>query len=123
MTGERGALRHRVFVYGTLKRGQRNYHYLQGAEFVGRFVTDAIYSMYSFDTYPAVCLQGRHAIHGEVFKINDEQFGLLDELEHYPDYYQRVEIPTRFGDAWMYVVARELCRERPLVVGDWKPAS
>ena len=115
--------RHRVFVYGTLKRGQRNDHYLREAEFVGRFITDAVYSMYCFDTYPAVCARGRHAIHGEIYHVSDTQFQRLDELELYPDYYQRIEIATRFGDAWMYIVQHELCRGRPLVPGNWFEAE
>ena len=117
------AFPHQVFVYGTLKRGHRNCHYLNEAKFIGRFVTEALYSMYCFDSYPAVCLQGYHAIQGEVFRVNDEQFRLLDELEQYPDYYQRVEIPTEFGVAWMYVVQSELCRGRLLLSGDWQAAN
>lgn len=109
----------RVFVYGTLKRGQRNFHYLQAAEFLGTFSTESIFSMYVFDDYPAVCERGRHAIHGEVYHVNDTQFGLLDELEWYPDYYQRIEIPTHYGDAWMYIVEAELCQGKELIRGSW----
>lgn len=116
-------LRHRVFVYGTLKRGQRNDHYLHKAEFAGRFITDPVYSMYCFDTYPAVCTRGSHAIHGELYHVSDEQFRLLDELELYPEYYQRIEIATHLGDAWMYIVQRELCRGRRLVPGNWFEAG
>ena len=112
---------HRVFVYGTLKSGQRNFHYLHGAEFIARFVTDAIYSMHSFDTYPAVCQSGRHAIHGEIYHVSGLQFRQLDELERYPDYYQRIEIPTQHGDAWMYIVEAELCHGRPIIEGHWPP--
>ena len=109
----------RVFVYGTLKRGQRNNHYLQGAEFVSRFTTASRYSMYAFDGYPAVCLNGRHAIHGEIYHVDDQQFLLLDELEWYPRFYQRLEIPTGHGEAWMYYVRRELCRGKKLLRGHW----
>ena len=111
--------RHRVFVYGTLKRGQRNFHYLRDSEFVAEFITEAVYSMHSFDTYPAVCLPGQHAIHGEIYHVSDAQFQQLDELDSYPDYYQRIEIPTHHGDAWMYIVESELCRGRPLLTGCW----
>ena len=109
----------RVFVYGTLKQGQRNSHYLQTAEFVGDFTTDSIYSMYTFDDYPAVCLDGLHAIRGEVYHVSDSQFQQLDELEHYPEFYQRIEILTAYGDAWMYVVKGELCLGRPGISGIW----
>jgi gamma-glutamylaminecyclotransferase len=113
--------KHRVFVYGTLKSGQRNFHYLQQAEFVGEFVTEPIYSMHSFDTYPAVCLPGQHAIQGEIYRVSDEGFRLLDELERYPEYYQRIVISTNSGDAWMYVVERDLCQGRPELSGNWPP--
>ena len=109
----------RVFVYGTLKRGQRNFYYLRAAEFVGTFSTDPIFSMVAFDDYPAVCEQGRHTIHGEIYHISDPQFRLLDELERYPDYYQRIVIPTDYGDAWMYIVKVELCQGKEMIPGSW----
>jgi len=114
-------VKHRVFVYGTLKRGQRNYQFLRNADFVGKFVTEPVYSMYAFEDYPAVCLHGRHAIHGEVYRVDDRQFQRLDELEWYPEFYQRIEIPTHYGDAWMYVVTRELCLGRKRITGRWPP--
>jgi gamma-glutamylcyclotransferase (GGCT)/AIG2-like uncharacterized protein YtfP len=110
---------HRVFVYGTLKRGQRNSRYLQSADFIGTFCTEAIFSMYAFDDYPAVCEQGHHAIHGEIYQVSDIQLGLLDELEWYPDFYQRILIPTGYGDAWIYIVKAELCHRRKLLAGSW----
>jgi gamma-glutamylcyclotransferase (GGCT)/AIG2-like uncharacterized protein YtfP len=110
---------HKVFVYGTLKRGQRNSHYLQNADFIGTFSTEAIFSMHAFDDYPAVCERGRHAIHGEIYRVSDTQLGVLDELEWYPDFYQRILIPTHYGDAWMYIVRAELCHRRTLLAGSW----
>jgi gamma-glutamylcyclotransferase (GGCT)/AIG2-like uncharacterized protein YtfP len=109
----------RVFVYGTLKRSQRNYHFLQDAEFVGKFVTQSIYSMYEFDNYPAVCLHGKHAIEGEVFHVTDRQFKMLDDLEWYPNFYQRIEISTTYGDAWMYIVKAKLCFGKKQISGTW----
>lgn len=110
---------HRVFVYGTLKRGQRNAHFMRNARFLGDHSTDALYSMYEFDDYPAVCQHGRHAIEGEVYEVSKAQFAALDDLEWYPHYYQRIEITTRYGDAWMYIVQAKLCRGRKLIIGQW----
>jgi gamma-glutamylcyclotransferase (GGCT)/AIG2-like uncharacterized protein YtfP len=109
----------RVFVYGTLKQGQRNWHYLRDAVFVAEHSTQPHYSMFAFDDYPAVCLGGAHAIHGEIYRVSEQQFGLLDELEWYPDFYQRIEIPTAHGHAWMYIVGRELCHGRKALAGHW----
>lgn len=109
----------RVFVYGTLKRGQRNDHYLREAEFVGHFVTESRYSMYEFGGFPAVCLDGRHPIEGEVYRVDNRLFRVLDDLEWYPRFYQRTEIETRYGMAWMYIVRSELCRGKKLLPGRW----
>jgi gamma-glutamylcyclotransferase (GGCT)/AIG2-like uncharacterized protein YtfP len=112
----------RVFVYGTLKQGQRNWHYLRDAEFVDRHVTHSRYAMFEFDDYPAVCQDGSHSIHGEIYWVSQQQFYQLDELEQYPDFYQRIEIPTAHGNAWMYIVSRELCHGRKALDGHWPPA-
>ena len=109
----------RVFVYGTLKRGQRNFHFLRHAEFVAEFTTERIYSMFEFDDYPAVCLDGRHAIQGEIYHVTDRQFKMLDDLEWYPHFYQRIEIPTDHGDAWMYIIKRHLCLGKRPLQGLW----
>jgi len=109
-----------VFVYGTLKRGQRNDHYLSDAEFIGHFTTGRRYTMYDFGGYPAVCLRGRDAIEGEVYRLGKRSFSKLDELEWYPRFYQRIEIMTRYGRAWMYIVRPKLCRRRKrLPAGSW----
>ena len=109
----------RVFVYGTLKKGHRNSHFMHGAEFLGNFKTQKIYSMYEFEDYPAVCLHGRHAIEGEVYHVTDRQFRMLDDLEWYPHFYQRIEIPTHFGEAWMYIVKAKLCHGKKQLPGIW----
>lgn len=110
-----------VFVYGTLKQGQRNFHFLRDAKFVGHFITQSIYSMYLFEDYPAVCLDGAHAIVGEVYQVSNQQFQMLDDLEWYPHFYQRIEISTRYGEAWMYIVTAEKCRGKSLIQGGWPP--
>ena len=110
----------RVFVYGTLKKGHRNSHFMHGAEFLGCFTTHRIYSMYEFDDYPAVCLHGRHAIEGEVYRVSNRQLRMLDDLEWYPHFYQRIEIPTSYGDAWMYIVKTGLCHGKKQIPGRWR---
>ena len=111
--------RHQVFVYGTLKRGQRNAYFLDTAEFLGEFITARLFWMYEFDDYPAVCEAGDDVIHGEVYRVTDAQFAALDELEWYSEFYQRIVIATNFGEAWMYVVQPDLCEGRQKILGCW----
>ncbi len=112
--------RHLVFVYGTLKRGQRNASFLRQAEYLGRHKTEPQFWMYQFEDYPAVCENGRYAIHGEIYRVSDEQMQMLDDLEWYPHFYQRIEIVTRHGEAWMYIVRAELCRGKRKISGNWR---
>ena len=108
-----------VFVYGTLKRGQRNHHYLLQADYVGLHLTDECFCMFAFDDYPAVTHGGCDAISGEIYRVNPLQFQMLDELEQYPRFYQRIEIATDYGCAWMYIVKVELCRGKKQLGGSW----
>lgn len=108
-----------VFVYGTLKRGQRNHHYLAQADYVGLHLTDKCFSMYAFDDYPAVTQRGNNAVSGEVYRVNSQQLQMLDELELCPRFYQRIEIATDYGRAWMYIVEAELCRDKKQLNGSW----
>jgi len=97
---------HRIFVYGTLKSGnaQRGLDLFLGSEsFVGHAITtQEAYDMYSLGDFPAVVLGGDSKIDGEVWEVDDEMFGLVDNIESYPELYNRKIIPTTAGDAWIY---------------------
>jgi gamma-glutamylcyclotransferase (GGCT)/AIG2-like uncharacterized protein YtfP len=109
----------KVFVYGTLKRGFRNHFYLSEAEYLGRYRTCESYGFYDFGDYPAATLDGDQAIGGEVFQILPEHLSALDILEGYPDFYQRIEIETEYGVAWMYIVKEQLCFGKSKLSDDW----
>jgi gamma-glutamylcyclotransferase (GGCT)/AIG2-like uncharacterized protein YtfP len=76
---------HRVFVYGTLKRGFANNHYLQEAKFIGPSVTVPRYRMLlsAVPIFFPVLLpdpDGRQ-VAGEVYHVDDETLAALDGLE------------------------------------------
>ena len=109
----------RLFVYGTLKKGFRNAVYLENARCLGEFITDPVYAMYDFGNYPAVSEMGKTAIKGEVYEIDEELLASIDQLEWYPEFYQRMLIETSYGSAWMYVVNESLCVEKIKINGTW----
>lgn len=49
----------------------------------------------------------RVPIFGEVWEIDDEMFRRTDRLEGYPHFYDRKEVDTPYGQAWIYFLNRE----------------
>ena len=64
--------------------------------------------MFDLGAYPAVSQNGNDVIHGEVYAVPEATFIELDALEGYPDFYDRIQVTTSFGLAWMYVVNRSI---------------
>lgn len=100
---------HRVFVYGTLKKGNSvrglNMFSDRGVDFISDAVTtEAEYSLYDLGAFPAVTLGGNNRISGEVWEVNDQMMEVLDSIEGYPDFYNRVITNTTSGPAWMYYI-------------------
>lgn len=89
----------RVFVYGTLKKGEPNHHWLTNREkngvsrFVARGSTVVKFPLVIGTRYNIPFLLARpgvgHHIQGEIYEVDDQMFGKLDELEDYPRYYDR----------------------------------
>lgn len=112
-----------VFVYGTLKQGHGNHqHFLEsssGVNFLGSYVTPSRYTMYALGGFPGVREGGTTPITGEVYQIPENVFKRLDRLEGYPSFYGRKKIPTKFGEAWIYLVSEEYVNDHIVTSGIW----
>lgn len=80
-----------IFVYGTLKRGYSNSYLCENS------ITniDATIKGTMFDSnfgYPILTLEGDYEIKGQIITIPKQQIFYFDQLEGYPDYYQRKQI-------------------------------
>ena len=73
----------RVFVYGTLKRGGRNHHFLAGQQFLGEARTAPGYTLYSLGDYPGMVrsADAKNDVIGEVWAVDAACLEKLDELE------------------------------------------
>ncbi|MBK1723089.1 gamma-glutamylcyclotransferase family protein [Thiocystis violacea] len=113
-------MRQRVFVYGTLLRGEVNHHLLEGAERLGEFRTLPCYRLFLLGAYPGLIRGGRSRIVGEVYAVDSACLRGLDRLEEYPALYDRQHIQTPYGRAWIYVYRGGLDGRPVIRGGDWR---
>uniref|UniRef100_A0A3Q0SCL2 Gamma-glutamylaminecyclotransferase n=1 Tax=Amphilophus citrinellus TaxID=61819 RepID=A0A3Q0SCL2_AMPCI len=91
----------RVFVYGTLKKGQPNYHRMFDsnngkAEYLGSAFTTQKYPLVIATKYNIPFLlnipgQGLR-VYGEIYKVDDQMLKFLDDFESIPTLYQRTVV-------------------------------
>jgi len=100
----------KIFVYGTLKRGFSNHHFLMGSRFIGSGRTVEKYAMHTEGGIPFV-VESEQISHilGELYSVDGAVLQSLDRLERHPTWYQRREImicldggATPTIKAWMY---------------------
>jgi len=77
-----------VFVYGSLKRGFSNASWMSGQKFLFEATTAPLYRMFDYGGFPALIeaatLVGGPpgiAIAGEIWEVDKDGLGRLDELE------------------------------------------
>ncbi|MBL4834575.1 MAG: gamma-glutamylcyclotransferase [Pseudomonas sp.] len=119
-------LKHRVAVYGTLKRGMSNHDLLQASSFLGEDTLTNV-TLYDLGLFPAAKFEASHGITVELFEIDDATLTCLDRLEgyrpHAPEqsFYHRHRIDTRHGDAWVYIYCGGVEFWDPIRKGAWMP--
>ncbi|WP_047985516.1 gamma-glutamylcyclotransferase family protein [Ornithinibacillus californiensis] len=118
----------RVFVYGTLRKGERNAHLLNNATCISEscWTQGGLYD--TGNGYPAIKQSTSSIVYGEVYEVSNQELIELDYLEGYTEgrennLYDRVdqEIITENGriKAFVYVAARENLLKTRIASGDW----
>lgn len=74
---------HKLFVYGTLKKGKGNHGYIGGSSVVSRRTFVEGYQMYSLGGFPGVVKDDSSLIYGEVYSIDNKTLEGCDYLEGY----------------------------------------
>ncbi|XP_015179801.1 PREDICTED: putative gamma-glutamylcyclotransferase CG2811 isoform X2 [Polistes dominula] len=91
---------HRIFVYGTLKRGEPNHKLIQDkangyAKFLGIAKTTSSYPLIIATKYNIPFLLKKpgvgHHVMGEIYDVDSKMLTKLDELEEHPNFYKRTE--------------------------------
>jgi len=102
----------KVFVYGTLKRGFGNHHFLMGSRFIGTGHTVEKFAMHTEGGIPFVVENEPVSyIYGELYSVDNSVLDNLDRLEGHPTWYRRQEIEIHLDGgtnptvkAWMYFI-------------------
>lgn len=114
-----------LFVYGTLKRGCQNHHYMAGQKFIGVARTGPGYHLTDLGGYPAIAAKAGHpdGVVGEVWEIDPEGLKRLDEFEGvHEGLYRRAPLPLmppfadRSVDAYLSVLPTQ---GRPDIGSEW----
>lgn len=91
-----------VFVYGTLKRGHGNHHWLAEAPFKGEAILPGVV-LHDLGPFP-MAVPGEGLVRGEVYDVDAAGLARLDRLEGYPRLYDRLPMPLADGRcAWVYL--------------------
>ena len=109
----------KVFVYGTLKRGQINHYLLSTGAYLGSYNTRPSYKMFHLGGYPGVIKGGRTSIEGEVYQVDALTMHKLDRLEGYPVAYSRTLIPSPWGVVWIYLYRGSVAGRSIIATGVW----
>lgn len=118
----------KLFVYGTLCRGEKNHHVMNGAICI---VERATINAKMYDTkrgYPAIKVEPNSVVVGEVYEVPNDMWPALDELEGFTgnqeiDLYNKIKINvlTEVGliETFVYTVCDETLKTIHIPSGDW----
>jgi len=95
----------RLFVYGSLRRGERHHEELRGARFLGEFETEPGYALTAVGEYRALIVDptGTGVVRGELFEVDPAFLPTLDDFEG--EAYLRRELAVRSREAGDQAVA------------------
>lgn len=115
-----------LFVYGTLRSGGDAVGLLRGCRLAGTGRVAG--TLYDLGDYPALVLDGRGLVEGEVWRCPADALGRLDEYEGLPSgLYARVRVAVDGTECWTYVagpaLAPRLTPERRIPSGRWPPGA
>jgi gamma-glutamylcyclotransferase (GGCT)/AIG2-like uncharacterized protein YtfP len=112
-----------IFVYGSLLLGMGNHGLLdnQDSELVDTFETPPEFTLLDLGWYPGVVMVGDTSVKGELYRVSQAVWRDVEQLEGYPQFYDRTVLDTPHGPAVMYVLGEDyLSNYESVSSGDWK---
>ncbi len=113
----------RLFVYGSLKRGELHHDEMAGACFVRETRTAARYTLLDVGPYPALVGEGDTAVEGEVYEVDAALLRRLDEFEEHPEVYRRATIELEDGARAIAYLFRASAGDPRVIAGGRWPST
>jgi|13_taG_2_1085334.scaffolds.fasta_scaffold59985_2 gamma-glutamylcyclotransferase (GGCT)/AIG2-like uncharacterized protein YtfP len=70
----------KLFVYGTLMKGEANHSLMNGATYIGKFKTEDKWGLINLGHFPAL-VPHTIAVEGELYEVDSEMLVRIDRLE------------------------------------------
>src|SRR5579859_790866 len=93
-----------LFVYGTLRKGERAFRMMEGSTSLGEGTIQG--AIYHLGAFPGLKLTGDSVVVGELYEV--EGLHKFDHYEGYPIMYERKKVPVQVKgladpvEAWVY---------------------
>ena len=115
-----------IFVYGTLRRGERAHHLFSGAPFLGEARTEEGYALIDLGAYPGLVRAVSGRVVGEVYEVGARRLAEIDAYEGHPELFRRVglslDCPSalQLAEAEGYLYTGDPADGIRLASGDWR---
>lgn len=116
-------MEHRLFVYGTLMRGEPNARHLDRARFLGPTATAPGYRLVWHGAYPALVEApgAEGGVQGELYVVSAARLRALDAFEDVPGLYVRRAVRLADGTtAEAYLLPADSPGADVIPSGDWR---
>jgi gamma-glutamylaminecyclotransferase len=112
----------RVFVYGTLLRGEINHHHLASAPLLRDAQTPPAFTLHDLGHCPGLVRGGTHVVVGELYAVDEPTLAALDRLEGHPRFYLRTLVDLDAGAAALtYLLRPAQVEGTPIIAsGSWR---
>ncbi|MGB9622104.1 MAG: gamma-glutamylcyclotransferase family protein [Brevinematia bacterium] len=120
----------KIFVFGTLRKGQPRNYLLEKEKFLGYGFIEGFELYYIKNLFPGI-VQGEGKVFGEVYEVSEDKLYQLDEVENVfkvkdvdVGLSKRARVKVKLNnseeiDAWCYIFIQDLENSIKIESGDW----
>lgn len=111
-----------IFVYGRMRRGEENHHFLSQARYLHDAETAACFDLVDLGGLPGLIEGGDSSVQGELYMVTAGLLSMIDELEDHPETFRRTRIELAdgsFADGYVMPRSQASCFPR-LTDGRWR---